>query len=288
MVELQPLIEGEITKISPSFPEDGVPTVAIEGQTCLHRLNGDCKTRNFQKMTDTEIAQQIAQDSGLDYDAEDTHIRHDYIMQPNQTDLQFLRDRAALIQFEILVEGKKLIFRKVKEGAAKVYTLVWAQPQKGFTTDSTFPLKTFSLQMDAKKPANTVKLLSYDPATKQTLVSTADSSDQTHTMGGASKGSDVCSQAFGRPKEFVGVAVPFATQAEGDQKAKAILNQQAMGLVGGSAETIGLPDLRSGKIVELKGVGTRFEGLYCVDEATHSIDGNGYLTSFTVKRNSVS
>src|SRR5271170_2317490 len=54
--QLQSMIEGEITQIKPVFPESEMPTVAIEGHTRLHRLQGDNKTRTFQKMTDKQIA----------------------------------------------------------------------------------------------------------------------------------------------------------------------------------------------------------------------------------------
>jgi Bacteriophage probable baseplate hub protein len=286
--DLQLMIEGEITQIKPTFPESGIPTVGIEGHTRLHRLQGDSKTRTFQKMTDKQIAEQIAQEAGLQADAEDTQIQHDYVMQPNQTDLQFLRDRASRINFEILVENKKLIFRKVKDSGNKVYTFAWAQLQKSFaSTSTTLPLKSFSPQLDALQPVNKVEYRGYDPKTKQALVSHAEVSNQDSTMGGSKKGADVCSDAFQRERQYVNVDTPFVSQAEGDQHASSQFNQRAMGFVGGSAETIGIPDLRSGHLVELKGVGKRFEGLYYVDEATHSISESGYLTSFTVKRNSV-
>jgi phage protein D len=288
MGHMKKMIEGEITQIKPTFPESDMPTVGIEGHTRLHRLQGDSKTRTFQKMTDAQIAQQIAQEAGLTAEADDTPIRYDYIMQPNQSDLEFLRERASRIHFEILVEGKTLIFRKAKEGADKVYTLVWAQTQKGFSTDSTFPLKSFSPELDALQSVSNVEYRSYDPTTKQALVSRADSSDQDATMGGTDKGSQVCINSYQRKRQYVSVATPFVSQAEGDQHAKSKLNQKAMNVVVGSAESIGLPDLRSGKVVQLIGIGKRFEGFYYVDEATHSLGGGGYFTSFTVKRNSVS
>jgi phage protein D len=287
--DLKSMIEGEITQIKPTFPESGMPTVGIEGHTRLHRLQGDSKTRTFQKMTDKQIAEQVAQEAGLQAEAEETHIQHEYVMQPNQTDLQFLRDRASRIHFEILVENKKLIFRKAKESSSKVYTFAWAQTQKGFaSTSNTLPLKSFSPQMDALQPVNKVEYRGYDPKTKQTLISRAEASDQDSTMGGTKKGADVCTEAFQRQRQYVHVNTPFVSQAEGDQHANAKFNQRAMGFVGGSAETIGIPDLRSGQVVELRGVGKKFEGLYYVDEATHSLSESGYLTSFTVKRNSVS
>ena len=76
-----------------------------------------------------------------------------------------------------------------------------------------------------------------------------------------------------------------SSQAELHQQARAIYNQRAMTFIRGNAATIGVPGLRSGKVVELKGLGPRFSGKYLVDESTHTISGSGYQTSFTVKRN---
>ncbi len=286
--DLQDMIEGEITKIQPTFPDSDVPTVTIEGHTLLHRLQGDSKTRTFQNMSDQQIAEQIAQEAGLQAEAEDTQVQHEYVMQPNQPDLQFLRDRASRIHFEIVVQNKKLIFRKAKESASKIYTLPWAQTQKSFSIANCLPMKSFNPQLDALQPVNNVEYRSYDPKTKQALISRAQSSDQDSTMGGSRKGADVCSSAFQRQRQYVHVSTPFASQAEGDQHAKSKFNQRAMGFVGGTVETIGIPDLRSGQVVALQGLGKKFDGLYYVDEATHSINSSGYQTSFTVKRNSVS
>jgi uncharacterized protein len=287
--ELQDMVEGEITQIMPTFPESDLPMVAIEGHSRLHRLQGTSKTRTFQNMTDKQIAEQIAQEAGLQAEAEDTQIEYEYLVQPNQTDLQFLRDRASRIHFEVLVQSKKLIFRKAQESSSKVYTFFWGEAQRSFSSSSTnLPLKSFSPHLDTLQPVNQVEYRSYDPKTKQALVSRADTSDQDATMGGSKKGADKCFEAFGRQREYVHVSTPFVSQAEGDQHAKSMFNRRAMGFVSGNAETIGIPDLRSGQVVELKGLGRKFDGCYYVDEATHSINANGYLTSFTVKRNSVS
>src|SRR4051794_30237274 len=37
---LQTLFQGEITSLSPTFPESGVPTLEISGRTQAHRLQG--------------------------------------------------------------------------------------------------------------------------------------------------------------------------------------------------------------------------------------------------------
>jgi phage protein D len=287
--DLQDMIEGEITKISPSFPQDGIPTVAIEGQTLLHRLHGTHTTRTFQGVSDKDIVEKIAQEANLQADAEDPQVQYEYVMQPNQTDLEFLRERARRLHFEILVQDKKLIFRRSQEQTSKTYTLVWAHAQKAIAMGpNTLPLSTFSLQMNASKAPTSVETRSYDPASKQAFVSRAGPSDQTSTMGGTKKGGDVTNDAYKRERKHVHVVTPFGSKSECDAHAKATYNNKAMGLVSGSAETIGVPDLRGGQIITMLGVGLRFEGDYRIDEATHNIGSDGYKTSLTVKRNSVS
>jgi len=287
--DLQPMIEGEITQISPTFPAGDIPTVAIEGHTLLHRLHGTNNTRTFEKVTDKAIAEKIGQDLNLQVDAEDPGTQYEYVMQPNQTDLEFLRERAKRIHFEILVKDKTLIFRKSQEAKAKTYTLVWANAQKAVATGSNIlPLTTFSLKMNASAPPTEVETRCYDPASKQAFVSHAGPSDQTSKMGGKQAGGDVSKNAFKTDRKHVHVNTPFASQAECDAHAKAAYNNKALGLISGTAETIGVPDLRAGQVIQLLGVGPRFEGDYRIDEATHDIGGDGYKTTLTVKRNSVS
>jgi len=287
--DLQDMIEGEITNISPTFPADGIPTVEISGHTRMHRLQGTNKTRTFQNMTDAQVAQQIAQANGLQSEADDTQVQHEYLIQPNQSDLDFLKHLAARIHYEIVVQGKKLIFRKARESQPKMYTLVWAVVQRAFASGGdSLPLKSFAPELNSTAPASNVQQRAYDPTTKQALVSNAGSSDQTNTMGGSQPGSQLPQNAFQAPRNEVNVTEPFVTQEEGDQRARATLNQRALQLIKGTAETIGIPDLRSGQVVQLLGLGPRFEGLYYIDQATHTINESGYSTSLSVKRNAIS
>ncbi|HEX3094539.1 MAG TPA: contractile injection system protein, VgrG/Pvc8 family [Candidatus Angelobacter sp.] len=286
--DLRKMIEGEITQIRPEFPADAVPTVTVEGHSLLHRLQGDNKTRTFQNVTDKQIVDQLARDAGLEVDAEDPDIQYEYVIQPNQTDLDFLRDRARRLHFEILVQDRKLIFRKSQENQTKTFTLLWAEIQKSVSAGpGTLPLKSCSLQMNTLTPPTNVEVRSYDPKSKKAFVSRAGSADQTSKMGGSQTGADV-SATFQRQRRHVHVSTPFASQQECDQHARAAYNNDAMDLITGSAATIGAPDLCSGQVVELRGVGRRFDGTYLVDEATHSIGSDGYQTSLNLKRNAVS
>ena len=72
------------------------------------------------------------------------------------------------------------------------------------------------------------------------------------------------------------------SDAEAAQLAKSRLRVIAQSVVSGRGRTIGLPDLRQGTKLQMKGLG-RFDGNYVVEQTTHSIGDGGYTTDFTAR-----
>jgi phage protein D len=286
--DLQEMIDGVITQISPTFPQDGMPTVAIHGQSRMQALQGSKVTRTFTQMTDKQIVEKIAKEVDLQAQADETDIQYDYVIQTNQTDFEFIRDRADRIHFEVLVQGKTLIFRRSNEVSSKTYTLVWGHTQEALAAGpNALPLKSFSTTMSTQQTPTEVQVRGYDLKNKKEFIGRASTGDETAKMAGSRTGSQVVSAAFRKPRQLIRVSMPVASQAEADQHARALLNSKSLNLVTGNGATIGVPDLRSGSVVELRGLGPRFSGEYYVDTATHTIGGGGYSVDFTVKRNSV-
>jgi uncharacterized protein len=287
--DLHLMLDGEITSISPAFPASGTPTVRIEGHSRLHRLQGTRWTRTFQDVTDKQIVETIARDLNLTPQVEETKTKHPYVVQFNQTDLDFLKERGQYIHFEVLVEGTTLIFRKAKEDQNKTYALVWGNPSQSFDPSRTaLPLISFNPTLNTLHQVTGVRVRGYDLINKKGITGHAGAGDEATTMGGSHTGAQIAAQAFGGTRTEDRVTMPIASQEEADQRAQAIYNERALQLVTGSGSTIGLPYLRAGRVVELAGLGPRFSGLYYVTKATHSLSSGGYLTTFSVKRNAVS
>ncbi|WP_159393759.1 phage late control D family protein [Streptomyces sp. NRRL F-5755] len=272
--DLQPMFDGEITSISPVFPETGTATVRVEGHTRLHWLRGSPRTRTFLDVTDSEIAEQIATDLGLTADVADTGTKHPYILQFNQTDLAFLTERARAIHFELTVRGRVLVLRRAGNDESRSHTLVWGQNLRGFTPT-----------MNTLDQVGKVVVRGYDPATKKRI--SGESGAGAAAMGGSRTGADVAARAFGRRREETRTDVPVASQEEADQLARALYEERALRFVTGTGSSIGLPGLRAGRTVELCGLGPQFSGLYYLTRSTHTIDRGGYRTTFSVKRNAV-
>jgi phage protein D len=65
---------------------------------------------------------------------------------------------------------------------------------------------------------------------------------------------------------------------------RTIHHDQLEGPIRGRGCSIGLPDLRPGKNIELIGIGSKFSGDYHVESTTHTINDSGYTTSFEVRK----
>jgi hypothetical protein len=283
---LEPLFDGEITKVSPTFPESGAPTVLVEGLSRLHRLDYGTKMRTFQDMTDADILQKIAWEHSLTPQSDPTPIKHRYLAQTNLTDLKFLLARARWLRFELLADGKEVIFRRANEGEAKTYALVWGNPQEGLQPDAkVLPLRSFSPTLNAREPVSSVIVRGQDSSTGEAIEERAGKGNEDASMGGESA-ADVGSAAWAGESELVISDQPVASRQEARELARAVYNRRARRLVSGRGASIGIPDLRSGNVIELRGVG-RFSGLYYVTSVSHRIGASGYETTFDVERSSI-
>ena len=88
------LIKGEITALEPEFSVEGKTTILVRGYNKSHRLHRGKKTRTFLKQKDSDIVSQIAGEAGLSAAADATTVTYDYILQNNQTNMEFLQARA--------------------------------------------------------------------------------------------------------------------------------------------------------------------------------------------------
>ena len=292
--DLERMFEGEITSISPAFPESGVPTVRVEGHTRMHWLQGSPMTRTFQNVSDKDIAEQIgrelsqAHNTSLDVKADETFTKHPYVIQYNQTDLAFLFERAKRIGFGVSVQDKTLVFCKVKNDQRKVCTFIWGRAAEvPDRKKKIFPLRSFYPTMNTLRQVSQVTVRGYDPKSGKEVVGRAGENTVHAKMGGTRLGPEVAAQALGGKKEDVRVNTPVASEKEAEQLAKAIYNDRALEFVTGNGASIGLPDLRAGRVITITGLGRRFDGDYYLTQATHSISNGGYGTSFSVRKNSI-
>jgi len=267
------MMTGEITSLDVTFEEFSF--MEIRGYDRLHKLRFGAKRRSFKDMKDSDIASSIASEVGLSPQVDDTGTVHPYIFQNNQSNYEFLLERAARIGYEMLVDDKTFIFRPSQEGNASVLSLEYA-----------IDLQGFSVQLKTLTEGSEFEVRGWDVKNKKEITSTAASGSETTIMGGKESGYKVSQNAFiDSPVCVLDEAVIDA--ADADKIAKAQYNTILKEFITGEGKCSGNPDIRSGKTIEIKGIGDRFSGVYYVISTVHSIGRDGYTTTFKVRRTGV-
>ncbi len=273
--QLAQLIQGEVTGLEPDFNAVENPTVTIRGYDKSHRLMRGRKTRSFRNMTDSAIAAEIASGAQILAHVSDSAVVNPYVQQNNQTDMEFLEQRAQRIGFEILVERSTLYFRPTNNAATPSLRL-----------DRVDDLGDVSLQLSSLFQASSLSVRGWDPALKQAILASADAYDLDSRMAGAISGPVSATAAFGNERG-VSVRNPVASNAEARQIAVGAINTMALGFVTGTVSCGGRTDIAAGRVVQIDGLGTRFSGSYYVTSATHIYSPeSSYSTEFSIRRNS--
>ena len=257
------LFKGDIVTIEPRFGAGGVE-LTVRAFDPLHKLLRSRNSRTFQNQTTSDIVQKVVSEAGFSVSCESSGNPHDFMQQSNETDWDFIWRLAERIGFELVIEDGTTHFRKPSgDGAVE---LQWPDT-----------LHSFNPRLTAIQQVQQVTLTAFDPKTKDTISSTASSTDPIAAIG--IDRSQVASA-------FAGGAVhvatePVKTKAEGDALAQALLDKLANGYIAAEGVTDGNPDIRAGAKIHVTGLGQKFSGTYRVATATHLLRGGGtYETHF--------
>jgi len=281
-----PMVAGLITKLSPKFPENGPPTIGVSGQDNLVKLRdkkaakGDIKYYTEKK--DWQIAQVVALRNKIPIKVTKEGPEHPIVVQRNQDDATFLMERAKRIDFDCYIdvdpETKKdtLFFVKPSDGRASsqrlTYVFEWGKTLMSFTPELT-----------AARQVSRVTVKGWDPKKKAPISFTANKDHLAGNKTAGTSGPEVAEKKLDKKEEVV-VDWPVQTEEEAKALAISLLRERAYEFLKASGQAIGLPDMRPGDNVEIKGVGLRFSGQYYVTRVEHTIGNNGYTTGFTVRR----
>ncbi|KCZ70550.1 phage protein D [Candidatus Methanoperedens nitroreducens] len=263
---------GEVTSLDFTFGDSCF--MEIRGYDRLHRLRFGTMRRSFKDMKDSDIASSIASETSLTPKVDDTGTIHPYIFQNNQSNYEFLLERAKRIGYEMLVDDKTLIFRKSQEDKSPELTLEYG-----------VDLESFSAQIKTLTEGSKVEVRGWNVKDKEEISSSASKGSETTKMGKES-GYEISEKAFSASSVSV-VDDMIIDSKDAENIAKAKYNQMLGEFLTGEGSCIGNPEIRAGKTIEIKGIGERLSGVYYVESTVHSISRGVYTTNFKVRRTGV-
>ena len=268
------VFKGEVVGLEAAYKQGGDPKLSVRGFNKLHRLLRGKKSKTYQKQTDQDIASAIAGLHGLSAQCGATpKIKHEHVYQHNQTDLEFLRTRAARCGFALWVEDTKMFFDAPKLDADSGLEFVLEAQPKGGAGDK---LKSFHGRMSNAMVVKKVTVRGWDPEKKTEII--GEVSAQGSKLGSSNAAASLSD--FGEVVTFMSDTPVFSVE-EAKAIAKSKLDELSMGYLTAEAEAMGNNKLKAGIVIKIKvnldEATDRFNGKYLVSGCTHrySADNKG-------------
>lgn len=265
-----PIFVGEVASLEMDISAHGLPTLLVRCYDHSHRLHRGRYSRSFQNMTDSDIVSKVCTEAGLTAHVEGTSPVHDWVFQNNQTNWEFLNERAAHAGCRLFGAGDKTMHLKaVAPGSEEPVTLAWGSD-----------LISFRPRLNAASQVSEVSVHGWDPMQKQAIVGTASTPSGLPSTGAPSR--DQAMGGFGGDAKMRITDRPVHSQTEAEKIAQSVCDD-----IGGQyMEAEGLTQWNArilpGKQVKITNVGSRFSGDYTVTATTHVMSvAEGFTTLFS-------
>lgn len=267
------IFAGRVTALEAHYPPQRPPEFTVLAEDRFQDLRMERRTRSFENVSDADVMRQIASQQGLTAQVDADGPTYRVLAQVNQSDLAFLRERAAAIDAELWVEDRTLFVKARQRRQAGEVTLTYGSN-----------LLEFSVLADLAHQRTSVRVSGWDVSGKQALDVEAGASAIASELNSGRSGSAVLGQALAARNERITLAVPL-TQPEARALAEARYRQRARRFLRGTGLADGNAQIRVGTTLDLRGLGKLFDGKYYVTLVRHTFDlRDGYRTAFEVER----
>lgn len=253
------LFEGSIIGLRILTGKDFRSYMEVECRDCAYPATQGRKNRIFEKKKDSDIISEVLRDYGsVEVDA--TQYQHPTLVQYYCMDWDFALSRADACGLFVCVDGNKIKVKKPAVSGSPVLTVTFGED-----------ITAFDLELTADDQFTQYEAVSWSPK-EQKAVKVSASSPSLNKQGDL------------QPKSIAsGDSMLLQTDAPTEEKA---LKQWADGMAlkaglaryQGSVSFYGSAKVKPGTLIELKGLGKRFNGNMFVGSVTHTIKDNEWLT----------
>lgn len=273
------MVTGSITTLWPELDthKGSRSKLTVVGFDRMDRLRFGKQTRTFAQQTDHSIVMEIARDAGLSVRTSGTPGKpHPYLLQNNESDYDFLCQRCAERNYELLMDGTTLEFRPSAEGVAGGPSLIY---YKDFGRAS--------LKLTVPRLGSSVTALGYDVRSGEVFKGNMLASDARQRMEGKYTGYEIAAGVL--PRSDVVIPRPDMTILDSAQMfAEAQYARGISNFVEGTISvSSGNEKLVAGTSVQLSGLGGTFDGPYYIRKSEHIYSQGSYKTDITVCRSGI-
>ncbi|MGM0401012.1 MAG: VgrG-related protein [Chloroflexota bacterium] len=265
------LFIGEIVGIEPNFGEHMAADFTVRAYDRSHRLHRGTQTKAYVRMSDSDIAKEIADAVGLRAEVDATSPVHEHMYEDGQSHMAFLRERAESIGYDFYVQDRTLYFKRAGNQSDEVVELEWGRQ-----------LQSFRPRLSLGEQVSAMQVKGWDASVKREIVGQATEGEVAPEIGESGSGSELAEENFGAASGLA-VRAMVRSQDEADALAQALLDERNGAFVEAEGLCDGVPALKPGCLVEISALGDRFNGRYKVTSVTHVWDcERDYITHFRV------
>jgi phage protein D len=284
------IYKGEVVGAEAHYEGGEKNRLTLRAMNKMHRLLRKRNSITFVDKSDEEILKQVAGDVGLSLKFKHAKaITYKHVYQHNQTDLEFLRMRAARIGCHVWCVGNDLYVQEPDLKQGPITKLKLAE-------SSTEAVSQFAPRLSSSPIVKKVTVKGWNPETKELIVGD-------YTESGSKLGKEyavAASKDLGKEETFT-VDHPIWKIDEAKALAKARLVDSNLGFITGELTILGQPKDYTpelGKVIEItasaedESAKDPFNGRYYITGVTsrfshsHSKEG-GYKTTLRLARDAM-
>jgi hypothetical protein len=297
------MMTGMITSVDVQFADNGHSKLIVSGLNILDRFRRKQYTWSWpddgkDTICDSDVALALGKapddkagrpgfniEVRIDKAAKAAEPQLDNIYMNNKFPILFLMERARERGYQVLLGEEKekttgkvsqhLYFGPTQSLRDVTYDLEWGKSLVSFHPTYSNARQIFAVTVcgwdRVKKKAISVKR-------------TLDDLLGANPQGTKLPNVDLVPLARTANREDVISDPPAKTEDEAKKRADAYLASVHLGIVEADGVTVGLPDLRAGRSVNIRGTGRHFDGKYSIVSTTHQLKEDGYRTAFRAKR----
>jgi Rhs element Vgr protein len=237
------------------------------------KMTNGAKSKYFSNLKDSDIIEQLINGYGFKKDIEKTIPDLKEVVQYEATDWDFMICRAEANGQIVKVEDGKIITSKPDVNSSPIVSVKYGTN-----------LLELDVEVDARIQSNGIKAQSWDPGSQKVVESKA--SEPSVTKEGNLTPSDL-SQVSGGNECVIrhgGKLKEPELKAWADGK----LLRERLAKIRGRARFEGFADILPGNIIEILGIGDRFEGKMYVSGVRHAVSEGNWETDVQIGLNPVS
>lgn len=259
------IFQGVIVKHSIKITEDNYARLVIECRDKAVGMTIGRKNANYVDSKDSDIITKlIGNHSGLSSDVDATTTSFKEIVQYYCTDWDFLISRAEVNGLLVIVEDGKVMAKAPDTGATPQLKVTYGED-----------LIEFDAEMDARTQLTAVKGVSWDLKT-QAVVESKEVSSQT-LNGQGDLNSTELAKVFSPKSLRLQTSAPMEKTAL-EKWADGQQLKAGLARIQGRMKFQGSPKAKVGTLIELEGVGNRFNGKVFVSAVNHDISNGNWTT----------